>query len=191
MKKLADPDVLLANFFASGLLALGRKLGPVLWQLPPTLSYDEIRLVAFFEALPRTTGAAALLATHHDERLEGRAQTTAPVDLPIRYALEIRHASFATERALDVIRAHDVAIVLADSAGRWPVIDAVTAGFVYARLHGADELYVSGYTPEALDQWATRVRRWTDDGLDAFVYFDNDAKVRAPYDALGLLDRLT
>jgi len=190
MKKLADPEVFLANFFASGVLALGAKLGPVLWQLPPMLGFDEQRLVAFFEALPRSTDAAAAIASGHDERLDGRALTTTPVQQPLRHALEVRHDTFANERVLDVLRAHDVAIVVADTAGRWPMIEAVTADFVYARLHGADELYVSGYTPDALDRWADRVRRWRDDGLDTFAYFDNDAKVRAPYDALGLIERL-
>jgi uncharacterized protein YecE (DUF72 family) len=191
MKRLADPVSPLANFFASGVLALGRKLGPVLWQLPPTFGFDEARLVAFFEQLPRTTSAAARLSTHHDERItEDRAFTTASVDIPVKHALEVRHESFVTDRSLDLLREHDVAIVVADTAGRWPMIDAVTSDFVYVRLHGADELYVSGYTPDALDRWAERVRGWFGDGLDVYVYFDNDAKVRAPYDALGLIERL-
>jgi uncharacterized protein YecE (DUF72 family) len=191
MKRLADSETTLANFFASGVLALGRKLGPVLWQLPPTLGYDEGRLVTFFEALPRTTTAAATLAAHHDERItEDRSLTTVVAEQEVRHALEIRHPSFSTSRTAELLRAHDVALVVADTAGRWPMIDTTTTDFVYARLHGADELYTSGYTPEALDHWAERVRRWTGDGLDAFVYFDNDAKVRAPYDAIGLIERV-
>jgi uncharacterized protein YecE (DUF72 family) len=190
MKKLADPDPFLANFFASGVLALEAKLGPVLWQLPPTLGFHEQRLVTFFEALPRTTSAAAAVAVQHDERLEGRALTTATVDQPLRHAMEVRHPTFLEPRFLEVLRAHDVGLVVADSAGRYPALDATTTDFVYVRLHGADELYVSGYTPESLDDWATRVRRWTDQGLDVYVYFDNDAKVRAPYDAMGLIERL-
>jgi uncharacterized protein YecE (DUF72 family) len=162
----------------------------VLWQLPPTLGFDEQRLTTFFEALPRTSSAAAVVAGRHDERLEGRALTSATVDVPLRHAMEVRHASFTNDRFLALLRAHDVAVVVADSAGRYPAIDAVTSDFAYARLHGADELYVSGYTPDALDLWAERVRRWTDDGVDAFVYFDNDAKVRAPFDAMGLIERL-
>jgi len=192
LKKLADPEAPLANFFASGVLALGRKLGPVLWQLPPTLGYDEERLVHFFETLPRTTASAAALAAHHDDRLsEDRVLTTTSVDQPIRHALEVRHESFVTGRVADVLRAHDVAAVVADTAGRWPMLDVVTSDFVYVRLHGADELYVSGYTDDALDAWAERVRRWRDSGLDTYVYFDNDAKVRAPYDAMALMARLT
>ena len=190
MKKLADPDPFLANFFASGVLALEAKLGPVLWQLPPTLGFHEQRLVTFFEALPRTTSAAAAVAAQHDERLEGRALTTVSVDQPLRHAMEVRHPTFLEPRFLEVLRAHDIAVVVADSAGRYPALDAITTDFVYVRLHGADELYVSGYPPESLDDWATRVRRWTDQGLDVYAYFDNDAKVRAPYDAMGLIERL-
>jgi uncharacterized protein YecE (DUF72 family) len=190
MKKLADPDPFLANFFASGVLALEAKLGPMLWQLPPTLGFHEQRLVTFFEALPRTTSAAAAVAAQHDERLEGRALTTVSVDQPMRHAMEVRHPTFLEPRFLEVLRAHDIAVVVADSAGRYPALDAITTDFVYVRLHGADELYVSGYPPGSLDGWATRVRRWTDQGLDVYAYFDNDAKVRAPYDAIGLIERL-
>ena len=92
------------------------------------------------------------------------------------------------DRALDILREHDVAIVLADSAGKWPMVDAITSDFAYLRLHGADELYVSGYTDEALDRWADEVDALVADGLDTFVYFDNDAKVRAPYNAMALID---
>ncbi len=192
LKKLGDPEAPLANFFASGVLALGRKLGPLLWQLPPTLGYDEERLVRFFETLPRTTAAAAALAGQHDDRLTAdRVLTSTSVDQPIRHALEVRHDSFVSERFTDLLRAHDVAAVVADTAGRWPMLDAVTSDFVYVRLHGADELYVSGYTDEALDAWAERVRGWREDGLDTYVYFDNDAKVRAPYDAMALISRLS
>ncbi len=191
MKKLADSEVPLANFFASGLLALDDKLGPLLWQLPPMLGFDEQRLTTFFELLPRTTFAAAGLAKNHDDKIpDDRALTTASVDRPLRHAMEVRHPSLATERALEVMRAHDVAIVIADTAGKWPMVAELTSDFAYVRLHGADELYVSGYTDEALDRWAERVRRWLDSGRDTYVYFDNDAKVRSPYDALALMKRL-
>lgn len=194
LKKLADVQVPLANFFASGLLALGGKLGPVLWQLPPVLTFDHDRLESFLAVLPRTTGAAAHLAEGHDQRLEGRAWTTTDADRPLRYALEVRHASFATaaedRSLLRLLTRHRVALVVADTAGRWPLLDHLTADFAYARLHGDAELYVSGYTDEALDRWAGKVRGWLEGGRDAYVYFDNDAKVRAPVDAMGLGDRL-
>jgi uncharacterized protein YecE (DUF72 family) len=191
MKKLADAETPLANFFASGVLALGDKLGPLLWQLPPMLGYDEARLTTFFEQLPRTTFAAARLAELHDDKVaDDRALTKAAVDRPLRHALEVRHPSLATDQALELLKAHDVAMVVADTAGKWPMVDELTSDFVYARLHGADELYVSGYTDEALDRWAEKARQWVDSGRDIYVYFDNDAKVRAPYDAMALMQRL-
>ena len=190
MRKLAGVEGALANFFASGLLALGPKLGPVLWQLPPVLGYDRDRLAAFLGLLPRTTGEAAVLARGHEPRLEGRVHTTTDVDRPLRYALEVRHTSWAAPEPVEVLRRHGVALVVADTAGRWPFLQEVTADHVYVRLHGDTELYVSGYTDEALDLWASRVRAWADQGLDVHVYFDNDVKVRAPFDAMGLARRL-
>jgi uncharacterized protein YecE (DUF72 family) len=191
MKRLLDVASPLANFFASGVLALGHKLGPVLWQLPPTFQYDEERLASFFALLPRTTTAAGELARGHDDRLSADQVVTEPrVEQPIRHALEVRHPSLATDRMYALLRAHDVALVVADTAGRWPAVEEVTSDFVYVRLHGADELYVSGYTDEGLDRWAEKVRGWTAAGRDVYVYFDNDAKVRAPYDAQALMQRV-
>ncbi len=190
MKQLRDVGQPLANFFASGLLALGPKLGPVLWQLPPRMRFDADRVGSFLDLLPRTTGAAAELAARHDERLDDRALTVTDADRPLRHAVEARHDSFRDPRFTALLRAHGVALVLADSAGTWPVFDEVTADVVYVRLHGADELYAGGYTAEALDAWATRVRAWRADGHDVHVYFDNDAKVHAPYDAIALAERL-
>ncbi len=191
MKRLLDVEQPLANFFASGVLALGAKLGPVLWQLPPTLTFDEARLSGFLSLLPRTTSAAAELAATHDDRLtDDQAFTAVLVDKPLRHAVEVRHASLATPQAVSLLREHDVALVAADTAGRWPAVAEPTSDFMYVRLHGADELYVSGYTDDALDRWADKVRRWRGSGLDVFVYFDNDAKVRAPYDAQALIRRL-
>jgi uncharacterized protein YecE (DUF72 family) len=190
MKRLGDVDAPLANFFASGVLALGDKLGPFLWQLPPTLPFDPDLLAAFFDRLPRTTEAAAELAAGHDERVEGRALTVAESRAPLRHALEVRHSSFTDPALPELLRAHDIGLVVADAAADWPYLEQVTADFVYVRLHGSTELYTSGYTDEALDEWAAKIRRWTADGLDAYAYFDNDAKVRAPRDALGLAERL-
>lgn len=110
--------------------------------------------------------------------------------MPIRHALEVRHDTFATPAGVELLHRHDIAFVVADTAGKWPLVEEVTSDFMYVRLHGADELYVSGYTDEALDNWAEKVRRWTESGLDTYVYFDNDAKVHAPYDATNLMRRL-
>jgi len=207
LKKLAGVEVPLANFFASGVLALGDRLGPVLWQLPPTLGFDADRLTAFFALLPRSTGAAAQLATRHDQRLDGRSFTTTDVDRPLRHALEVRHPSFETPQLVKLLRDNDIALVCADTAGRWPVLDDVTSDFVYVRLHGDQELYVSGYGEAALDRWAARLRTWQQGGTpidgrtlggppapvrprEVFAYLDNDAKVHAPFDAMALARRL-
>jgi uncharacterized protein YecE (DUF72 family) len=191
MKKLAGVETALANFFASGVLALGDRLGPLLWQLPPNLGYDAERLTSFFAQLPRTTGEAAELARQHDAKVPAdRALTVAPVQQRLRHALEVRHPSFAAPEAAELLRRHDVALVVADTAGRWPLLRDVTADFMYVRLHGDQELYASGYTPRALDAWAESLRRWSAEGLDCFVYFDNDAKGYAPHDALALIERL-
>ncbi|HEY2297324.1 MAG TPA: DUF72 domain-containing protein [Jatrophihabitans sp.] len=190
MKKLRDVATPLANFFASGVLALRDKLGPVLWQLPPNLGYDAERMDSFLSQLPHSSGEASWLAKRHDQRMTDRNITDTDADRPMRHAIEVRHRSFATPAFLDQLRAHGVAIVAADTAGRWPKITEATADFGYARLHGDKELYVSGYTPRALSAWAATVRSWTDAGRDAFVYFDNDVKVRAPFDAMALAELL-
>jgi uncharacterized protein YecE (DUF72 family) len=190
MKRLADVETPLANFFASGVLALGPTLGPVLWQLPPTFQFDAERLSAFFDLLPRTTEQAAALAKHHDDRVGDDALTETEADRPVRHALEVRHASFVDAGLPDLLREHDVGLVVADTAGKWPLLREVTSDFAYVRLHGDTELYASGYDADALDTWAASVREWADAGADVYVYFDNDMKVRAPYDAMALSERL-
>jgi uncharacterized protein YecE (DUF72 family) len=197
MLRLRQTQEALPNFFASGLLALGPKLGPILWQLPPTFRFDAEVLAAFFGTLPRTTTAAVEVARRHDDRMEGRTWLTTDADRPIRHALEVRHPSFETPEFAAVLREHDVALVVADSAGRFPRMFDVTSDFVYVRLHGAEELYVSGYPEELLQEWAARIDGWrtgrdTPDGVprDVYVYCDNDVKVRAPYDAIRLRELL-
>ena len=191
LKQLRDVRVPLANFLASGVLALGPKLGPLLWQLPPRLRFDAARIDEFLALLPRSTGAAAQLAGEHDERLDGRAETVVDADRPLRHALEVRHESFRDPAFAALLRAHGVALVVADTAGTFPCFDDVTAGFVYVRLHGDTELYASGYAPEALDRWAERVREWrAGQSRDVFVYFDNDVHAHAPFDAVALAERV-
>ncbi|QDP96259.1 DUF72 domain-containing protein [Microlunatus elymi] len=192
MKRLLDPRASLANFFVSGLLALGPKLGPILWQLPPNFGYAPGRLADFFTALPRTHGEAVAIGADHDQKLTGdRVLLTAEdPEQPIRHALEVRHDSFKTPGLLDLLHDHRIAIVIADTAGKWPQIEELTADFGYVRLHGADELYVSGYTDEGLDSWARKINFWSRQAPDFFVYFDNDVKVRSPYDAMALAERL-
>ncbi|MEH3033087.1 MAG: DUF72 domain-containing protein [Aeromicrobium erythreum] len=190
LKKLVDVRTPLANFFASGPLALGPGLGPLLWQLPPTLGFDAPRLADFLDQLPRTTAAAARLGAEHDERLEGRSFLEAGPDRPVRHAVEVRHESFRDPAFLELLRSRGVAVVVADTAGRWPLLREVTADFAHVRLHGDTELYASGYSDEALDAWAATIRSWGEAGTDVFVYFDNDMKVRAPFDAMRLVEWL-
>lgn len=208
MKKLRDVEIPLANFFASGVLALGEKLGPILWQFPETFRWEPGRLDAFFALLPKDTREAARLARKHDARLDGRCVVRASDARPLRHAVEVRNESFRRPEFVSLLRAHGIALVVADTAGRWPRIEDVTADFVYVRLHGDAELYASGYTPEAIAVWAERVRTFRRGGVpddtlraspnppprrsarDVYVYFDNDRKVRAPFDALALAETL-
>jgi uncharacterized protein YecE (DUF72 family) len=208
MKKLKDVDTALANFFASGLLNLREKLGPILWQFPPQLAFNEDKFAAFLEMLPKTTSDASRLARKHDERVTGRAVLKADADRPIRHAFEVRHDSFLDEAFVKLLRKHRAALVYADTAGLWPYAEDVTGDFIYIRLHGASELYTSGYSDEELNHWAGRIRLWSagkqpkDAALitdvaphkraqrDVYVYFDNDRKVRAPFDAMRLAERL-
>jgi uncharacterized protein YecE (DUF72 family) len=180
----------LANFWASGVLALREKLGPVLWQFPPGFKFDPAKFESFFELLPRTTGEAAKIAGKHDARMKGRTWTKVDADRPMRHAVEIRDESFRDERFFALLQTHGVALVVADTAGKWPMIERFTADFMYARLHGDEQLYVSGYTDAALDEWARRMKAWLKRGLDVYAYFDNDVKVRSPFDAMNLAARL-
>ncbi|MGX7680012.1 DUF72 domain-containing protein [Jatrophihabitans sp. DSM 45814] len=186
MKRLRDTDQVLPNFLASGLLALGEQLGPILWQLPPTLKFDPVLVRDFVQRLPRSTAEAAYLARRHDSRLKVGGWTGTLSDRPLRHAVEVRHDSFKTAEFLDLLDQECIAVVVADTAGKWPQFLRVTADFVYVRLHGADELYTSGYDHAGLTLWADRIRSWAARGLDVYVYFDNDVKVRAPYDAMAL-----
>ena len=212
MLKLRNVDQGLANFFASGLLEFGPKLGPVLWQFPPQMRFDAEKFTAFFKLLPRTQSQAAALARRHDARLDGRATLTPKrgcAKLLIRHCVEIRHESFATPSFIALLRKHNIGLVVADTV-EWPLLVDVTSDFVYVRLHGSVELYASGYESDALDIWADRIVAWsrgqsiTPNGAarractsevpcaprDVYIYFDNDAKVRAPFDAQALQHKI-
>lgn len=188
--KLRNAERALGNFFASGVLALGRKTGPFLWQLPATYRYDAERLDGFIRQLPRDSIEGEAVAREHDQRLRRGALVTATERVPYRHAFEVRHPSYFTGEFYQLLRDHSCAFVIADTAGRYPYAEEVTTDFVYVRLHGSQELYVSGYTDPELDAWAQRIARWRSAGRDAYVYFDNDAKVHAPFDALRLRERV-
>jgi len=196
MKKLAGIDVALANFLASGVLALGPKLGPLLWQLPPLLPYHPGRMADFFARLPASTAEAARVAAGCDDRIRQRfgqePVTSVSADVPLRHAVEVRHDSFATGDFAALCREHGVASVVADTAGRFTWVDEVTSDLVYVRLHGDQELYASGYSDEGIDWWAGRVSGWAADPAvrEVHVYFDNDGQAHAPNDARRLAERL-
>ena len=192
MLRLGDVDTALANFLASGVLALGHKLGPLLWQLPPDLTYDEGRAVSFLERLPRSTSEASALARGHDDKIKpDRVLVEAPVETAIRHVVEVRHRSWGAADALDLLQRYDVGLVVSDSPGTWPFLEERTSDVMYVRLHGHTELYASGYSGRSLDVWAEKARRWLAAGMDVHVYFDNDSRGRAPHDAVSLLARLT
>jgi uncharacterized protein YecE (DUF72 family) len=207
MRRLREIETPLANFLASGPLRLGPKLGPILWQFPPRMKFDPELFRSFLALLPRDTDEARKLARRHDARLNGRSWLGSDTEQPLRHAVEIRNESFRTPAFIELLRRYKTALVCADTV-EWPLLMDLTADFVYCRLHGSEELYVSGYDNQALDRWAKRIQAWSSgdepkdaervmgptrlrkSGRDVFVYFDNDAKVRAPVDAKGLARRL-
>ncbi|MFC5501773.1 DUF72 domain-containing protein [Lysinimonas soli] len=191
IRRLDDVAEPVANFFASGVLALGAKLGPILWQLPPNLDFDPEQLETFLTLLPHTTSEAVAVAKGRSERMTGKEYLETDAERPVRHAIEPRNFSFDDQQFASLLEAHGVAAVLGDSAGRWPKLDWVTADFAYARLHGDKELYTSGYDAAGLDEWEEWTRDHLDHDRDVYVYFDNDQKVRAPFDAMELLKRLT
>ena len=215
MLKLRGAEEALSNFFAQGVLALGPKLGPFLWQFGPRFTFNAEKLAEFFRLLPRTSKEAEAVALEHSPKLRGRACTECDVNIPLRHCMEIRHSSFVSPEFIALLREHNIGLVVADTVD-WPLLFDVTSDFVYVRLHGSEELYSSGYGDDALDTWADRVVRWAC-GQEAqdeppssrlhghhastklprkrktrevYVYFDNDAKVRAPFDARGLRERV-
>ena len=206
--RLKNIDAPLANVLASGILNLKEKLGPMLWQFPPNFQFDPERMEHFLSILPHDTDAALALAKHHEARMEGRTALAIDKKRKLRHAIEIRHESFKDPAFIALLRKYKVALVVADTAGKWPLMEDVTADFIYLRLHGEEELYASGYTEAALDHWAARIRSWAAGGQvkdakvvsskappkrasrDVFCYFDNDIKVRAPFDARRLIDKL-
>lgn len=141
IRRLVDVEESLEKFWTSGVLGLGDALGPILWQLPPSLRFDAAVVDGFLTALPRERDGVRL-----------------------RHALEPRHASWDAPEAESLLREHGVAFVTSDLAGRYPMFSKVTAELVYVRLHGHEQLYFSGYSREQLRQWADRLSALADQG---------------------------
>jgi uncharacterized protein YecE (DUF72 family) len=209
IRRLRDVATPVANFLASGLFNLKEKLGPILWQFAPNFKFDPERFEAFLELLPHDTREAAAVARKHDDWMAERVQLKVDAERPMRHAVEIRNESFLTTAFVDMLRKYDVALVIAETARKWPMTQDITADFVYMRLHGDKELYKSGYSDKSLDRWAKRISAWqkgsepadaekispkkppTTSQRDVFCFFDNtDVKLRAPFDAQTLMDKL-
>lgn len=205
--RLKDIEKPLANVFASGVFNLREKLGPFLWQFPPSFRFDPERIERFFKLLPHNTDQALKLARRRDANMKGRSRLAIDQNRPLRHAMEIRHSSFIDPAFVALLRQYNVALVVADTAGKWPYCEDVTSDFLYLRLHGDKELYASGYSDAALDRWAERIRAWSAGGepddaqriagksvalksRDVYCYFDNDIKVKAPFDARRLIEKL-
>jgi uncharacterized protein YecE (DUF72 family) len=164
--KLAEGAEGLGNFFAQGLVALGPKLGPILWQFAPRRRFDRDDIAGFIDLLPETLGGITL-----------------------RHAIEPRHESYRDELFFEQCRARNIAVVLEDS-NDYPTIDADTANFAYARLQRMSEDVPTGYDGKSLDAFAERARRWQRDGRESYIFMINGAKVRAPAAAIALQERL-
>lgn len=208
VRRLREVEQPLASFFASGVFKLREKLGPILWQFPPSLHFDPKLFESFFAQLPHDTEQALKLARHHKESMAGRVSLSIDAVRPLRHAIEVRHESFVDKRYVALLRRYHLALVVADTAGKWPYCEDLCGDFVYMRLHGDKKLYESGYSEQALKRWARRMRAWrkgkqpADAQLisakpppkaaarDIYCFFDNDVKVRAPFDARRLTEML-
>jgi uncharacterized protein YecE (DUF72 family) len=202
IKRLKDAETPVANFVASGPLALGERLGPFVWQLPPNMKFDAARMEAFLALLPQTPEALLALARKHDDKTKAPFLDVTGID-KVRHAIEARHESFAVPEFVAMMRDHNVALVIADTA-EWPWMDA-TADFIYCRLQGAPGS--DHYEPEDLDGLAKRVAAWRDgapapegkfitaaeakpNARDVFAHFVSTDKEHAPRNAMELMRRL-
>lgn len=203
IRRLRDIETPLANFFGSGVLYLEEKLGPILWQFPPSFCFEEERIEDFFRLLPRNFKEAHELIQKADRGEKAFPEGAERSHRVLRYAMEVRHHSFENPAFIDLLRRYDIALVLADTAGRWPYMEDLTSNFIYLRLHGDEELYAGGYGAPTLRWWADRIKIWrrgrepknalTMGGKakaakerDIYLYFDNDIKIKAPFDAKAL-----
>jgi uncharacterized protein YecE (DUF72 family) len=195
--RLMNPARNVADFFASGVLGLQEKMGPVLWQVSEYLPFASHTTEEFLAVLPHSVGEAQALIEQHARTEADRLSLTA-ADRPIRHAFEVRHESFKDAKFLELLRRYDVAVVVTNSPP-WPELRDVTSDFVYVRLHGDLERRPHGYSDADLDEWAGRINGWLSGkacpdgrGRDVFAYFDNpdDRGTRSPFDAMHLHDRL-
>jgi uncharacterized protein YecE (DUF72 family) len=188
--KLRRAEGALANFWASGVLALGRKTGPFLWQLPASYRFEPERIESFVRLLPGDSREGEAVAREHDHRVRRGALVRAVEHVRYRHAFEVRNETYFVPEFFALLRRLRCGYVIAETAGKFGYSEEVTANFVYVRLHGRDILYASGYRDEHLDEWVARIRGWTAEMRDVYVYFDNDALAHAPRDAESLAARV-
>ncbi len=156
MKKLKDPEQSIQRFFQV-MTGLDKKLGPILFQLPPKWTVNVQRLEQFLKVLPH----------------------------PFRYAFEFREESWFTQPVYDVLKKYHAAFCLYHLAGRWSP-EVVTTDFVYIRLHGPGKAYQGQYHGNTIRAWARKCHTWAQSGKDVYCYFDNDEAGYAPINALAL-----
>lgn len=201
IRRLNDVEEPIANFFASGVLELKEKLGAILWQFPPSFKFNEEQFLQFLQLLPKTVTEAQKNTRKYHPHFE--LPKGFPKGSRLRHAIEIRNQTFANNTFIRLLRRHNVAFVVADTAGRWPYAEDITSDFVYMRLHGDTELYRSGYSKAAIEHWYKRIKSWSrgrhpkdaqligkrvrlHESMDVFCYFDNTDKLWAPQDARQL-----
>jgi uncharacterized protein YecE (DUF72 family) len=180
---LAEAGDSINRFYGTGVLELGDRLGPVLWQFAPTKKFDEADFGKFLELLPR--------------QLDGRA---------LRHVVEVRHPSFCVPAFVALLRQFETPVVFAEH-GSYPAIADVVGDFVYARLQKGDDEIKTCYPPKQLDAWAERLQLWAEGGepddlprvdkpsakktpRDVFAYVIHEGKVRAPAGAMELIERV-
>lgn len=166
-KVLAEAGPSIEKYMGQGLSELGDKLGPIVWQFAPTKKFDADDFAAFLDLLP--------------DKFEG---------LRLRHALDARHDSFDDPAFVDLARARGMAIVRNDHP-EYPLIEADTADFVYARVMQAREELEQGYSAADLDAWADRARNWAAEGQDVYLFFISGAKIRNPAAARAVIERLS
>ncbi len=185
IRRLKEVEEPLSNFLASGLFCLKEKLGPILWQFPPSMTLKDNRFEKFANLLPRTTKAAGSLAQGRTKkRMKGRESLDIKGVGPLRHAFEFRHPSFFNADFFQMLKSHGIAVVFAHGGDEKLLHDEPTADFIYARMHGEGKDFKKGYPKKVLSSWAEQVKKWSKT-LDSYIYFNTEEKLHSPTDAMN------